>query len=75
VSREEGEVLAAKLGAFFVECSARTGSNVEQVFETITRGVLLGIEEGRIDASSESGGVKVGEEEVLLLPRRSRHCC
>jgi len=40
VDRKAGERLANKIGAEFIETSARTGENVERLFEKITRNLL-----------------------------------
>lgn len=42
VSPEEGEAVARKIGAFkYLECSAKTGEGVREVFETATRAAML----------------------------------
>ncbi|KAG2686353.1 hypothetical protein I3760_09G002400 [Carya illinoinensis] len=40
VSREEGIALAKELGYLFLECSARTGENVEQCFEELALKIM-----------------------------------
>ena len=41
VTREEGEELCKKIGAYrYLECSARLNEGVREVFETATRSVL-----------------------------------
>jgi Ras family len=40
VSTDEGEEMAKKHDMLFVETSAKTASNIEQVFEFLDKGVL-----------------------------------
>lgn len=61
MTTEEGAEFAEKNGMKFIECSAKTGSNVDSVFETLSQGVIDSIESGKIDATCESGGVKIGD--------------
>jgi Ras-related protein Rap-1A/Ras-related protein Rap-1B len=37
ISKEQGEQLAQKFGCMFLECSAKTKTNVEQVFQDLIR--------------------------------------
>ena len=41
--------MADKNGMLFVECSAKTGYNVDSVFDTLSLAVLERIEKGEID--------------------------
>jgi len=40
VTREEGEKFAKKLGAMFIESSAKTGENIPEVFKEITKALV-----------------------------------
>nr|MDO8133565.1 Rab family GTPase [Candidatus Njordarchaeum guaymaensis] len=40
VSKEDGEKFAKKLGATFIESSAKTGENVSEVFKEITKALV-----------------------------------
>jgi small GTP-binding protein len=46
VSKEEGDKFAKKLGATFLESSAKTGENVPQVFKEITKALINKITKG-----------------------------
>lgn len=59
----------------FIECSAKTGSNVDSVFENLSKAVLESIESGKVDISCESGGVKIGDFEPLIPREKKRNCC
>lgn len=59
----------------FIECSAKTGNNVDFLFENLSKVVLKSIETGKIDVSCESGGVKIGEFEPILPRGKERNCC
>uniref|UniRef100_A0A4W6DA71 Si:dkey-34d22.2 n=1 Tax=Lates calcarifer TaxID=8187 RepID=A0A4W6DA71_LATCA len=49
VSREEAEKLAAQLGLPYVEASAKTGQNVRESFELLTRRVYQGLLSGEVE--------------------------
>lgn len=53
VSYDEGEELAKANGLEFLESSAKTGLNVEKVFQKLTEKLLLKIENGEIDPKNE----------------------
>ncbi|KAL0171681.1 hypothetical protein M9458_031992, partial [Cirrhinus mrigala] len=48
VDRTEAEKLASQLGAPYIEASAKTGHNVKEAFELLTRRVYQGIKSGEI---------------------------
>ena len=48
VSREEGEAFATKNGLSYIEASAKTGYNIEEIFQTISKLILNNIENGYI---------------------------
>lgn len=53
VSQEEAQKLAQKYGFEYFETSAKTGENVDSVFETMANKVLHKIETSEIDPTQE----------------------
>ena len=53
VSYDEGEELAKANGLEFLESSAKTGLNVEKIFQKLTEKLLQKIENGDIDPKNE----------------------
>ena len=48
VSTEQGQHIAEKIGAFaYLECSAKSGEGVKQVFEVATRAAMKAVESER----------------------------
>eukprot|EP00331_Platyophrya_macrostoma_P030609 CAMPEP_0176456638 /NCGR_PEP_ID=MMETSP0127-20121128/31413_1 /TAXON_ID=938130 /ORGANISM="Platyophrya macrostoma, Strain WH" /LENGTH=216 /DNA_ID=CAMNT_0017846647 /DNA_START=45 /DNA_END=695 /DNA_ORIENTATION=- len=62
VSTEEGETFAKAHNILFMETSAKTAKNVEEVFTQTAREVYQKIENNEIDPTSDSSGVKVGSQ-------------
>lgn len=60
VSTEEGVQFAKENGLIFMETSAKTAQNVEDAFINTAAKIYHKIEEGVIDVSNESGGIKIG---------------
>ncbi|KAM7261437.1 hypothetical protein ACFE04_008804 [Oxalis oulophora] len=60
VTKEEGEQFAKENGLLFLEASARTALNVEEVFIKTVGHILQNIQEGVFDVSNESSGIKIG---------------
>ena len=60
VSTEEGEMFARENGLLFMEASAKTSTNVEDVFVATAKAVVRAIDEGSLDVKNESNGVKLG---------------
>lgn len=60
MSTEEGKVLADQHGMLFIESSAKTGYNVDALFETISESILEKLEKGLLNPRDESGGIKIG---------------
>ncbi|CAK9317835.1 unnamed protein product [Citrullus colocynthis] len=60
VSQEEGEQFAKQNGLLFLEVSAKTTQNIEEVFKKIASNILQKIEDGVIDLSNKPFGIKVG---------------
>ncbi|KAG8082321.1 hypothetical protein GUJ93_ZPchr0014g46503 [Zizania palustris] len=61
VSYEEGEKFAKEHGLVFMEASAKTAQNVEEAFIKTARAIYKKIQDGVIDVSKESEGVKIGQ--------------
>lgn len=43
-----------------MECSAKSGQNIDAVFSHISEGILAKIDRGEIDPRNESIGIKLG---------------
>ncbi|KNB44039.1 GTP-binding protein [Blastocystis sp. subtype 4] len=66
VSTEEGAKFAEENGLIFLETSAKTAANVEEVaFVKTAEQIYHNIETGVIDVSNESNGVKVGQNDAV----------
>ncbi|CAD8165617.1 unnamed protein product [Paramecium octaurelia] len=63
VSFEEGQEFARNNGIDFVEVSAKTANNVEEVFLKTAQQILEKINSNQIDPKNESHGIKVGTEQ------------
>ena len=48
----------------FLECSAKTAQNVDQVFVLLSEAIAERIHKGEIDPKNESIGVKLGNLEL-----------
>ncbi|XP_013872755.1 ras-related protein Rab-42b [Austrofundulus limnaeus] len=86
VSREEAEKLAGQMGVPYVEASAKTGHNVREAFELLTRRVYQGILSGEVELQEGWDGVKCAAPQALRLqrsslsqtstaPKNDRKCC
>ncbi|XP_022759837.1 ras-related protein RABB1c-like [Durio zibethinus] len=62
VSTEEGERFAKEHGLIFMEASAKTFQNVEEAFISTAAKIYKKIQDGVIDISNESYGIKLGHE-------------
>ncbi|XP_076594063.1 ras-related protein Rab-42b [Chaetodon auriga] len=71
VSREEAEKLAGQLGMPYVEVSAKTGQNVSDAFELLTRRVYQGLLSGEVELQEGWDGVKCAAPQALQLQRAS----
>ncbi|CAN1127907.1 Ras-related protein RABB1c [Linum perenne] len=60
VSAEEGEQFAKENGLVFMEASAKTAQNVEEAFINTAGKIYKKIEDGVLDISNESYGIKLG---------------
>lgn len=65
VSTEQGVELAQKLGAFFMETSAKTGENISKLFDVIAE---------RLVTEKADGNKREGQKLAKDLERRSK-CC
>ncbi|XP_047453872.1 ras-related protein Rab-42b isoform X2 [Mugil cephalus] len=71
VSREEAEKLAGQLGMPYVEASAKTGENVRESFELLTRRIYQGLLSGEVELQEGWDGVKCTAPQSLQLKRAS----
>ncbi|XP_037532080.1 ras-related protein Rab-42b [Nematolebias whitei] len=71
VSREEAGKLAGQLGMPYLEASAKTGQNVREAFELLTRRVYQGLLSGEIELQEGWDGVKCAAPQALRLQRSS----
>ncbi|GAA0151545.1 small GTPase [Lithospermum erythrorhizon] len=60
VSTEEGEQFAKEHGLIFMEASARNGQNVEEAFTKLAALIYKKIQDGILDVSNETYGIKLG---------------
>jgi tRNA U34 5-carboxymethylaminomethyl modifying GTPase MnmE/TrmE len=61
VSYEKGYEFAQRNNINFIETSAKTGENVENVFYNCTNEIANRIKNNEYDLSDDSCGIKVGE--------------
>jgi small GTP-binding protein len=61
VNTEEGQELADKLGIPFFESSAKTGKNVNEIFQNSAEEIAKKIEQDYYELDSEDCGIKVGK--------------
>lgn len=71
VSLEEAEKLAGQLGMPYVEASAKTGQNVREAFELLTRRIYQGLLSGEVELQEGWDGVKCAAPRALQLQRAS----
>ncbi|CEF63441.1 Ras-related protein Rab-14 [Strongyloides ratti] len=58
VTFDEGKQFSEENGLAFLECSAKTGSNVEEIFVTSTNKIFQNIQDGSFDLSQPNSGVQ-----------------
>jgi len=87
VNTEEGQELAEKLGIPFFESSAKTGQNVDKIFQNSADEIAKKIDQNYYELDSEDCGIKVGKnkrnkeaqkkEEVKLddKKKKKKKCC
>lgn len=69
VLRRDAELFASKHNMDYVETSAKTGLNVEEVFAVIARRIYEAIQDGTIEVGNGWDGVKKGDEKPKELSR------
>ncbi|CAL8247541.1 unnamed protein product [Lota lota] len=69
ISREEAEKLASRMGMPYVEASAKTGRNVQEVFAVLTRQIYDGLLSGEVELREGWDGVKCTTPQGLNLQR------
>uniref|UniRef100_A0A8C6TDC8 RAB42, member RAS oncogene family n=1 Tax=Neogobius melanostomus TaxID=47308 RepID=A0A8C6TDC8_9GOBI len=71
VSQEEAERLAGQLGMPYTEASAKTGHNVREAFEMVTRRVYQGLLSEEVQLQEGWDGIKCAAPQALLERRAS----
>ncbi|CAK87655.1 unnamed protein product (macronuclear) [Paramecium tetraurelia] len=71
VQTEEAQAFAKKHGFAYFETSAKTGENVDTVFESMAQTILKRIDSGEIDPSQEIYGIKVGPGTVEVQKKQA----
>lgn len=66
VTAEEGRRFAKENKLLFIEASARTADQVEETFTAVTTDILKEIDNGTIDITSETSGVRMGPNSLGL---------
>ena len=64
VSCEEGEAFATKNGLSYIEASAKTGYNIEEIFLTISKLILNNIEKGYIIGTKQNPIIEIKSIEL-----------
>ncbi|CAD8197186.1 unnamed protein product [Paramecium octaurelia] len=81
VSYDEGRQLSIQLGCEFQETSAKTGENVEFIFESLTQKIYDNIKSNKIDPHDPNHGIKIGRigenEKITEIPKQKQKsiCC
>lgn len=85
VSREEAEKLAGQLGVPYAEVSAKTGQNVKEAFELLTRRVYQALMSGEVELQEGWDGVKCAPQslqahraslaQLETTPKTTKKCC
>ncbi|XP_015230639.1 ras-related protein Rab-42b [Cyprinodon tularosa] len=71
VSQGEAQKLAGQLGMPYIEASAKTGKNVRESFELLTRRVYQGLLSGEVQLQEGWDGVKCVAPQALQSKRNS----
>ena len=74
VSTDEGKELADKLGISFYETSAKTGENVEKVFQDSLNEISKQIDQGQFDFEDECG-ISKGTKINNINKKKKKKCC
>ena len=79
VSTEDGQKFADDNGLLFFETSAQDGTNIENMFNTITSEIVRRIESGKIQLDTHNTGIKIGKypnkEVEQALEKKKKGCC
>ena len=67
VTYDEGFDMAKKNGMLFMECSAKSGQNVDSLFLSLTEAIESKIQKKQIDPKNEAIGIKIGSLETEQL--------
>ena len=59
----------------FMECSAKTGQNIEGIFAQASEVIVNKIEKGELDPKNESIGIKLGAMEADHAKNRDKKDC
>lgn len=73
---DEGFELAKKNGMLFMECSAKSGQNIDALFLVLSESINTKIEKGEIDPKNEAIGIKIGAmESEREIEDKKKKCC
>ncbi|KAK0585493.1 hypothetical protein LWI29_029417 [Acer saccharum] len=75
VSREEGIALAKEHGCMFLECSAKTGENVEQIFEQLALKIMEVSKQKPEPPPTEGSTVVQPKPTAYTAPPSGDVCC
>ena len=79
VQRVEGERFAEDNGLLFFETSAKSGKNIEEMFNKCTEEIVTKIENGRIVVDAFTSGIKIGKypnkEIEQNMAKNKKGCC
>lgn len=60
----------------FMECSAKSGQNVDALFLTLSESINKKIENKELDPKNEAIGIKIGSLETeMIIENRKKKCC
>ncbi|XP_052000615.1 ras-related protein Rab-42b isoform X1 [Xyrauchen texanus] len=69
VDQTEAEILASQLGAPYIEASAKTGHNVKEAFDLLTRRIYQGFKSGEVELREGWDGVKSSAPAKAMLQK------
>ena len=79
ISRVDGEKFAEDNGLLFFETSAKSGKNVEELFNQCTTEIISRIEKGLIAVDASNSGIKIGvapnKEIEKNYAKNNKGCC
>ena len=79
VQRVKGERFAEDNGLLFFETSAKSGKNIEEMFNKCTEEIVTKIENGRIVVDAFTSGIKIGKypnkEIEQNMAKNKKGCC